>query len=326
MKKTDLKKIKGNFEIYSNGEYVVLSGAKLYILKPDGSLIACRNDLRYVGRITFLPGNRMLLCSSKAVFHMIDLCTGGDLWNAPYVKSNLNVHKFAVSPDGSFAYTYDEYRGNHFISRLFLSTPGHEVDVQDMHMDLGATCGILCDADGIPCLLKTLSETVGGKRVNQSGVRIHDFDGLDPGGTTTWKAKWTFEDRTSISFWGSTNRILTSDLCLYDAENGSLTPLLTPDANKHLPQQTILECWPDSTGRYLCIKYHTGNVIVDTRNRCIAAQYAGDCRRGCLIGDEYWICASDGVCRKPFPAMEALPSWEPSASMDWYFSKHPEQW
>ena len=112
----------------------------------------------------------MLLCSSKAVFHMIDLCSGSDIWITPYVKHNLNVNELAISPDEAFAYTYDEYKGMNFISRLFLTTQEHEVDAQDMYMDVGATRGIFCDSYGVPCLLKTLSETIGGKNVNQSGV------------------------------------------------------------------------------------------------------------------------------------------------------------
>ena len=39
MKKTDLEKLKGSFYIYSNGEYVVLLGTKLYIECADGSFI-----------------------------------------------------------------------------------------------------------------------------------------------------------------------------------------------------------------------------------------------------------------------------------------------
>ena len=74
----DVDKIKGSFYIYSNGEYVVLPGTKLYILRTDGSLVNCRSDLRHAGRITFLSGNRMLLCSSKKEFHMIDLHDGSD--------------------------------------------------------------------------------------------------------------------------------------------------------------------------------------------------------------------------------------------------------
>lgn len=326
MKKTDLEKLKGSFYIYSNGEYVVLPGTKLYIFKTDGSLVACRNDLRYAGRITFLSGNRMLLCSSKAVFHMIDLCSGSDIWITPYVKHNLNVNELAISPDEAFAYTYDECKGINFISRLFMTTQEHEVDAQDMYMDVGATRGILCDSDGVPCLLKTLSETIGGKNVNQNGVRIHDFDGIAPGGTTTWKAKWSFDNRTSISFWGSTNRILTNDLCIYDVVTGTLTPLLESEAYNQLPHQTICDCWSDFTGRYLCLKYQTGNVIVDTQTRNIAAQYAADYTRGCLIGNEYWICVNDRVCRKPFPAFEEIPPVKHTINMDWYFAEHPEQW
>ena len=112
MKKTDLDKIKGSFYIYSNGEYVVLPGTKLYIFKVDGSMIACRKDLRNAGRITFLSDNRMLLCSSKAVFHMINLCDGIDIWTAPYTKNECNAADVAVSPDEAFAYTYDEWKGS----------------------------------------------------------------------------------------------------------------------------------------------------------------------------------------------------------------------
>ena len=92
-----------------------------------------------------------------------------------------------------------------------------------------------------------------------------------------------------------------------DPDTGTLTPLLEPEANNRLPQQTICDCWSDATGRYLCLKYQTGNVILDTQNRSIAAQYAADYKQGCLIGNEYWICVNDRICRKPFPAFEEIP-------------------
>lgn len=306
MGKSDLEKIKGDFYVYSNGEYVVLPSTKLFIFRPDGSLAACRNDLRYAGRITFLSGNRMLLCSSKAVFHMIDLCSGNDIWTTPYVKSSLNINELAISLDESFAYTYDEYKGINFISRVSLTTQEHEVNVQDMYMDIGVTRGIICDTDGIPCLLKTLSETIGGKYVNQNGVRIHDFDGIAPGNTNTWKTKWSFNNRTAISYLGSTDRILTNDLCIYDPISNTLTPLLGPESYTQLPHQTICDCWLDSTGRYLCLKYQKGNVIVDLQTRSIVAQYAAEYTHGCLIGNEYWICVNNRICRKPFPAFEEI--------------------
>ena len=326
MKKPDLEKLKGSFYIYSNGEYVVLSGAKLYIFKTDGRQVACRNDLRYASRITFLSGNRMLLCSSKATFHMIDLCSGSDIWTTPYVKHNLNVNELAISPDETFAYTYDEYKGTYFISRLFLTPLEHEVDAQDMYMDVGATRGIFCDTDGVPCLLKTLRETVGGKPVIQNGVRMHDFDGIDPGGTTTWKTKWSFSNRTAIAFFGSTDRLLTDDLHIFTPSSGELVPLLAPEALRQLPNQTICDSWIDSAARYLFLLYPAGNVIIDLQEHSIAARYAAHYSRGCLIGREYWICVNDRITRKPFPSFEELSPMQTGGNMDWYRAEHPELW
>ena len=57
---TDIDRLKGDFSVYFSGEYVVLTGSKLYIFRPDGSQVACRKDLRYADRITFLPGSRCL--------------------------------------------------------------------------------------------------------------------------------------------------------------------------------------------------------------------------------------------------------------------------
>jgi hypothetical protein len=267
----------------------------------------------------------MLLCC-KAVFHMIQLPEGTDLWTAPYTKTNFNLNDLAVTPDEAYAYTYDEYRNSRFLTRLFLDTPEHTVDLQEMGPDIGGTRGILCDEEGVPCLLKTLVETIGGKTVYQSGVRIHDFYDISPGNTTTWKTKWSSDTRIAISFWGSTNQVLTQDLCVYTPSTGTLAPLLKPDVQSRLPRQALCGCWTDSAGRYLCLKYQTGNVILDLQDGSIAAQYAGAYTRGCLIGREYWISDMDRICRKPFPAWEELPVAKTNPTMDWYFSSRPELW
>lgn len=324
MRKTDLEKIKGNFHVYSNGEYVVLLGTKLYIFKPDGSLVVCRNDLRYAGRITFLSGNRMLLSSSKAVFHMINLCDGSDIWTAPYTKNELNVADLAVSPDEAFAYTYDEWKGSSFISRLNLQT--HQVDIHNMYMDSGATNGIICDEEGIPCLLKTLRETIGGKLFHQNGVRIHDFYWF-PGNTTHWKTKWSFEGaRSAFRFLDSTERIVTTDLHLYEPSTGTSFNLLENEFSWHPPEKYPSDCWLDISKQYLCVKYQTTNVIIDIPSHKVVAQYAANFNRGCLIGNEYWICVNDRICRKPFPAFEVAPPVKTVINSDWYYSKHPELW
>lgn len=324
MNKADIEKIKGSFYIYSNGEYVVLSGTKLYIFKTDDSLVACRNDLRHAGRITFLSGDRLLLCSSKAVFHMINLRDGRDIWTAPYTKFDLNVANLAISHDECFVYTYDEWKGTPFISRLDLQT--HELDFYDMYMDCGATRGIICNEAGSPCLLKTLSETIGGKCFHQNGVRIHDFYDVSPGNTTTWETKWSFEgNRSALCFLDSIDTIVTTDLHIYRPSTGTSFDLVENDCSWQRPEQSPSDCWLDISKRYLCLKYQTVNVIIDIHARKVVAQYAADYKRGCLIGNEYWVGVGNRIFRKPFPAFEEAPPVTVSGGSEWFCEKHPER-
>jgi len=319
-----VNKIKGNFCIYANGEYVVIPSTKLHILKTDGRLVACRDDLRYAGKITFLSENRMLLSSSKAVYHMIDLRDGSDIWTTPGTKSDLNVTEFAVSLDEAYAYTYDERKGNYFISRLNLQT--HDVDSHYMYMDSGATRGILCDEDGIPCLLKTLRETIGGKPYHQNGVRMHDFDGIAPGNTTCWKTKWTFDGaRSAVQFLDSTDKVVTSDLHIYTPSTGELVDLLENETSWQRPECDPSRCSLDLSKRYLSVKYQTSQVFIDIHARKVVAQYATEFMKGCLIGDTFWICLNGRVVRKPFPAFEEAPPVK-TVGWSWYYAKHPERW
>ncbi len=325
MSRSDIDKLKGNFYIYSNGEYVVLLDTKVWIYKTDGSLVACRKDLRYAGRITFLSGNRMLLCSSKAVFHMIDLRDGSDLWTAPYTKIELNAAPVAISPNEAFAYTFDQWKGNHFISRLDLQT--QEVDIYDMYMDVGATSGIICDEEGIPYLLKSHQETIGGQMINQCGVRIHNFFDIAPGNTFTWKSKWSFPGgKSAFRFFDSTDRIITTDLQIYTPSTGTSYDLLEKESSWQRPEKGLCDCWFDTSHRYLCLMYRTVNVVIDIYARKVVAQYAADHKQGCLIGSEYWICVGDGIQRKPFPALEDAPPVKTVLEWDSLYAKHPELW
>lgn len=321
----DVGKIKGNFYIYSNGEYVVLPGTKLYILKTDGSLVACRTDLRYAGRITFLSENRMLLCSSKSVFHMINLCDGSDIWTAPYTKIDLNASEFAISPDEAFAYTYDERHGTPFISRLDLQT--QEVITFDMYMDVGGTSGIICNKAGTPCLLKSRRETIGGKPIYEHGVRIHDFDCVAPGNCTVWETKWSFEgNRHALCFLEDADTIVTNDLHIYKPSTGEDYDLLENDTTWQRIGQHESDCWLDISRRYLCLQYKTANVVIDLHSRKVVAQYAADFKRGCLIGSEYWICVNDKIHRKPFPVFEAVPPVKVVGGLEYIVSDQPDLW
>lgn len=323
----DIDRLKGDFSVYFSGEYVVLAGSKLCIFRPDGSLVACRKDLRYAGRITFLSENRMLLCS-KAVFYMVDLATGSDLWSAPYTKTDFNLNDFAVSPDGAYAYTYDSRNSKNVITRLELLTPEHEVEVCELNPDPGATRDILCDEEGVPCLLKTLIETVGSRNYSVEGVRLHDFYYF-PEHTSTWKTKWFFpleEGSSALRFLGSTDRILTSGLQIRIPSTGALLPLLEVGAEALLPQdQGSPRCRRDSTGRYLYLTYLTCTAILDLQEKKVAARY-DSISQGCLVENEYWVCAEGKVRRRPFPVFEEIPPVKKVGIMDWYFASRPELW
>lgn len=332
--KTYLDKLKDVYRVCFNGEYVVIPHTKLHILRPDGTLVACRSDLRYAGRITFLSGNRMLLSSSKHVFHMIDLTTGEDLWTTPYTKCNLNINPFAISPNEKFAYTYDngcdKKFNDRFISQLDLET--HEVEIIDMYLDAGATMDICCEDESTPCLLKTRMETVGGKNYRVSGVRLHDFFCQEAQYTNNWKTKWYQEHPCGSPeiFFGSTDQVVTSDLKIFTPATGEMVDLLENETEHSLPQEYLGTCWLDHTGRYLCLRYMMGNVVIDTQERKIAAAYAGKFKQGCLIGSEYWIGTDKGVARKPFPALEEIPPYNAPNYLakltSEFYSKRPELW
>ena len=318
----NIEKIKCNSYIYTNGSYVVIPDTKLFILRPDGSLVTCRKDLRNAGRITFLPDNRLLLCC-KDVIHMINLSDGQDIWTAPFTKSYLHSSHFALSENQTFAYTFGENRCGPFIARINLHTL--ETDSFNLDRDVGATADILCDTEGIPCLLKTIGETIGGKQILQSGVRIHDFDGIAPYSTTVWKAKWSSECRSSICFLKDTDHVLTSDLKVLHIQTGALVDLLENKQSWVPPSSGQLTQWFDSTGQYLSILYQNANVVIDVQNQRVIAQYASS-MRGALVDNQYWICDEGKIVRKPFPLYEDPLPLKNFYGMDWYYASRPERW
>ena len=107
---------------------------------------------------------------------------------------------------------------------------------------------------------------------------------------------------------------------------GKREVFLENETNWEYPEKHPCDCWMDISKRYLCVKYQMGNVIIDISSRKVVAQYAANYKRGCLIGNEYWICVNDRICRKPFPAFEDIPPVKSVINSDWYYSKHPELW
>lgn len=219
--KQDIDRLRGRCDIFFNGHYVVVQGKTLRIFHTDGSCIAWRKDLLYSGRTTFLSGDRMLI-SSKSVVHMVDLQSGEDLWTVPLPKTETDLYHFALTPDESCAYTYDHWDGRLLMIRLDLNE--REVDSYGVFYDSGATWDIICDEEGIPCVLKSEYENIGGKEFSLNGIRIQDYDILYRGSSSYWKSKWQFDmNRVAKYFLGSIDRIVTSDLHIYEP-----SPVPTP--------------------------------------------------------------------------------------------------
>ena len=102
--------------------------------------------------------------------------------------------------------------------------------------------------------------------------------------------------------------------------------LLENETTWQRPDMNPSDCWLDLSKRYLCVMYRTANVIIDVSQRKVAAQYAANLERGCLIGNAYWLCVNDRICRKPFPKFEEAPPVKAISGWEWFYSDHPELW
>lgn len=323
--KLEIEKVRGSYSVFADGNDVVLTGDRLRLFTPEGREIACRRDVRNVGKAVFLPERRVLVRRGNGVFHLIDLRDGSDLWTAPGPKPELNTSPIALTQDYGCAYTYDTIKGQLWIIRLDLES--RETDSFPIRYDVGATQDILCDEEGIPCVLKTYFEKIGNQIYSQNGVRIQDYDILHRGSSFYWKWKWQFSGKELMSccFLGQLGKILTMDLHVYSPDTGELENLLENESQWQQPAGGPIEGWLDQTGRYLCLMYQKGNVVVDMEEKRVAAQYRAEWARGCLVGNQYWVCRDKQIVRLPFPDFEPWPE-DHLIGFDGLYAQNPQLW
>lgn len=305
--KLDIEKVRGTYDIFANGDDVVLTGDRFRLFTPEGRETACRRDIRNACKAVFLPERRALVRRRNGMFHLIDLRDGSEFWTVPGPKPVLYNSPVVMTPDYRCAYTYDSVEGRLQIIRLDLEA--RETDSFSVYYDMGATRDILCDEEGIPCVLKTYFEQIGNQIYCQNGVRIQDYDILYRGSTFFWKWKWQFtqKDYASRCFLGQLGKILTTDLHVYWPDTGEMENLLENESQWQQPAGGPMEGWIDQTGRYLCLMYEKGNVVIDMEEKHVAAQYRAEYARGCLVGNQYWICRDKQIVRLPFPDFEPWP-------------------
>ena len=305
MSKSGIEKIKGIHTVVRSDRNVVAYGKKLYVATLAGEVIFCRNDIRNIFKIAFLPNNLLLVDSGKN-YHLISLEDGSDIWKIEQSKREFNAPRFALSPCGTYVYDFCLYKGMYRLKKIYLETALIEEYLMDN--ELRTANDIQCELDGEPALLRSHYSDIAGVRVSENGVIFPCREPFGSGSSYYWKNKWRFQgSQISYAFWESTETVLTNDLHIFHHATGEMQDLLENEDGWSPPAVAPSSFSIDHSGQFLVLMYSKSNVIIDLNKRRVIAQYAGDYTRGCIVDDEFWISSDSGILRKSFPLMEEIP-------------------
>ena len=306
MKTPKIEQVKGDYWIFRNAKYVVLVGKKLLIFQVDGTFVVCREDIPNAFKVAFLPGDRLLTGGGKGAYHMLSLTDGTELWSITQQKRESSAEKFALSLDGVWAYDYYSWKdGLHFVR---INLDRGEAEEYAVCPGLRSTTDIMCDKDGIPCLLQEHYANIAGEQISENGILYQYQDSFKPGSSFYWKCKWQFNGkRIARQFLGDTECVITNDLYVYNPKTGVGYYLLENDSAIHLPELEPVNCCIDYSGQYIVLMYNTVNIVVDWNARKAVACYVADYTKGCIVGNQFWVSSKNGILQKPFPSMEEIP-------------------
>lgn len=305
MENSSLESIHGNYRIIEQEGYVVFLGKYLQILRPDGGLVTCNSRLSNAFKAAFLPDHTLLVDGGKKEYHLISLNDGTEIWNIPQPRKEFSANRFALSPDFGLAYDYCLCKGDLYFAAIDLRSG--TMDSYPVEKELRSTVDIVCDQDGIPCLLQGHFSQIAGVPKSENGILYQYQDIINKGSSYFWKAKWQFDgNRIALSFLFDADTVVTNDLWVYNTKNGSLYYLLKNEPAVKTLADSPVSCKLDSSSRYLIVMYQKYNLVVDIPKRKIAARYAAEYSEGCLIGDQFWVSSKSGIVKKPFPCIEEI--------------------
>lgn len=308
----EISKVKGEYAISAFGEYIVFYGKDIVIFHNSGVRIMRKKHFRNVHKVAALSENRIIIdCGSQGAYIVLSLLDGSEICQIKFPKLDYTKSHFAVSPDCSVVYDCYSLKEDFYLFRIDLKT--NESKSIYLQRGLRSISDIVCDKEGVPCLLEHHFERVAGKHISINGVRYVYEDSLDPGDAFDWKEKWhlDFPD-ISTMFWGSAETVLTEKLSLYQIISGETRQLCAEGEDfKQFSPYPIRDLVMCQDGRYVILVYMNMDVIFDTVTWKPVARYAKNFYHGYLIDNEYWLCTEEGVQRKPFPCLEPIPPLKP---------------
>jgi hypothetical protein len=199
----EISKVKGEYAISAFGEYIVFYGKDIVIFHNSGVRIMRKKHFRNVHKVAALSENRIIIdCGSQGAYIVLSLLDGSEICQIKFPKLDYTKSHFAVSPDCSVVYDCYSLKEDFYLFRIDLKT--NESKSIYLQRGLRSISDIVCDKEGVPCLLEHHFERVAGKHISINGVRYVYEDSLDPGDAFDWKEKWhlDFPD-ISTMFWGS---------------------------------------------------------------------------------------------------------------------------
>ncbi len=321
MKPIELLDLKGDYEINTINDYVVFVGPQLVIYKSDGTFVAVRQDLGTIRKSIFTKDNSILLdCSSKGVYSLISLLDGTEKLQIPQPKSDYTCNRFVLSPNDSYVYDRCDLRGKYYFVKIDLTAKtAHKFSIKN---NLRCVSDLICTQYGTPVFLEQHYEANEGdteQRISKNGILCAYNTELISQYSFERMFQWEFSHpRISRYFLGSENAILTKDLHVYNPRSGELFSLVENKLDLGNIGREPANYRFDKRTNYLTLMYDTANIVVDCSSRKIIARYAAQYRFGCIVGNEYWICADEGVRKMPFPIIETIPPRKHTLWSPWH--------
>lgn len=288
----------------NNGEYVIVLGKDVAILRTNGELIAHRKDLKSPYKAAFLAENAVLVeCPKLREYVILSLQDGSDLLHIKMPKIDNSRPQFLVSPDQKHVYDLGILDCEFIL--IHIDLVNQEASIVELEMGLRSTVDIKFDQQGVLCLLQEHTEMIGGKTVTLCGVRYEYFDSaLGIGSSYYWQSKWQFDaPERALMFGSDTHSIITSKWNLYDARHNTSRPWVNAEQITDARNYSYAyHCSAD--GKYIVLSGEKQTLVIDLEKEELVARYYTGTATGCIIGDFFWLPTDNGIVKKPFPVIE----------------------